>query len=154
MGSRGPLPKPTLLKVMQGNPGKQKLNKSEPQPRRGVGDPIEEFHPEALAEFNRLKEEGERIGTLTVADRSAFLAYCQEWSRYLRAIRFLKQNGEVYDEPDGYGNVRRKAQPEVKIAKECLNQVRAFGRELGLSPAARGPLQVKVDNDSDDLDLD
>ena len=30
MGKRGPAPKPTALKVLQGNPGKRKLNDSEP----------------------------------------------------------------------------------------------------------------------------
>lgn len=153
MGSRGPLPKPTVLKILEGNPGKRPINLHEPKPRAGIGDPIEEFHPEALAEFNRLKEEGERLGVLTLADRSAFLAYCAEWSRYLRAIRYLKEHGEVYEEPDGYGNVKRRAHPEVKVAKECLTQMRLLGHELGLSPAARGPLQVKVSND-EDLDLD
>ena len=144
MDSRGPLPKPTVLKILEGNPGKRPLNLHEPKPRAGIGDPIEEFHPEALAEFNRLKEEGERLGVLTLADRSAFLAYCAEWSRYLRAIRVLKAEGETRN---------GKARPEVKIAKECLTQVRLLGHELGLSPAARGPLQVKGSND-EDLDLD
>jgi hypothetical protein len=32
MGKRGPSPKPTSLKVLQGNPGKRKINKSEPKP--------------------------------------------------------------------------------------------------------------------------
>ena len=28
MGKRGPAPKPTALKILEGNPGKQKLNKN------------------------------------------------------------------------------------------------------------------------------
>ena len=32
MGRRGPAPKPTAIKILEGNPGKQKLNHNEPKP--------------------------------------------------------------------------------------------------------------------------
>ncbi|HZK10243.1 MAG TPA: phage terminase small subunit P27 family, partial [Clostridia bacterium] len=34
MATRGRKPKPTALKVLEGNPGKRPLNKNEPQPER------------------------------------------------------------------------------------------------------------------------
>ncbi len=35
MGQRGPAPKPTALRILEGNPGKRPLNASEPRPRAG-----------------------------------------------------------------------------------------------------------------------
>ena len=51
MGRR---PKPTHLKLIQGNPGKRSLNDAEPNPPRGVPSPPDHMTSAAKEAWNRL----------------------------------------------------------------------------------------------------
>src|SRR5262249_37411259 len=73
---QGRRPKPTHLKLLQGNPGKRPYNANEPKPAPQVPSPPEHLTEVALKEWNRLAELLGRIGLLTAIDRTAFAAYC------------------------------------------------------------------------------
>jgi hypothetical protein len=47
---RGRKPKPTFLKVLDGNPGKRPLNDQEPRPPQGIPDRPDWLDAEAQAE--------------------------------------------------------------------------------------------------------
>ena len=66
----GRKPKPTAMKVLEGNPGKRKLIKKEPVP--------------AKVEWQRLAELMNQMGVLTEVDMAAFAAYCQSYARWLK----------------------------------------------------------------------
>jgi phage terminase small subunit len=50
----GPKPKPTELKIIEGNPGKRPLNKNEPRPPRLSPQCPNWLLPEAKKEWKRL----------------------------------------------------------------------------------------------------
>ena len=56
----GPKPKPTSLKLLQGNPGHRALPKSEPQPR-----PVAPDCPDYLGTVGRIRWAVDRDGALT-----------------------------------------------------------------------------------------
>src|SRR5687768_12458103 len=76
MGRRGPKPQPTALKIERGNPGKRRLNDTEPDLA-----PAERAVPSGMtgvakAEWLRLVDELTDKGVLTVGDMKCFEEYC------------------------------------------------------------------------------
>lgn len=71
MGRRGPAPKPTELKRLQGNPGKRRLNDSEPRPVATLPRCPSHLTGEAKAEWRRVARGLYEAGLLTQVDRAA-----------------------------------------------------------------------------------
>ena len=72
MATRGRKPKPTALKILEGNPGKRPINGSEPVPPKGGLKCPTWLLPEAKKEWKRLASSLEVMGVLTMADLTAF----------------------------------------------------------------------------------
>src|SRR5439155_4919056 len=140
MGSRGPAPTPTALRILRGNPGRRPLPLNEPRAPLGPPPPPAELSTAALAEWNRLTP---TLGSLLTAwDQAVLAGYCSNYAGALAANAVVEEKGATYEEPDGYGNTKLKPRPEVKIAKDCWAATRAFARELGFSPAARSAIEA------------
>ena len=75
MATRGRKPKPTALKLLEGNPGKRPLNANEPIPPQGEVKCPSWLLPEAKKEWKRLAPAMESMGILTLADEKAFAGY-------------------------------------------------------------------------------
>lgn len=145
MGFPGRKPKPTHLKVLEGNPGKRPLPRSEPKPR-----PVPPKRPawltgEGRREWERVVPELSRLGLLTIVDGAALAGYCQSWADYVETTRFLKKRGRTFETPNGYVQQR----PEVSIAQKSLQLVRAFCAEFGLTPSSRGRMSLPGEKDDD-----
>jgi P27 family predicted phage terminase small subunit len=149
MGKRGPAPKPTALRLIEGNRGKRPLNKSEPKPTPVRPTRPEWMLPEAKREWNRVVPELERMGLLTAVDRAALAAYCQAYARAVQAEAVLRKSGISFVTPNGYEQQR----PEVAIARAEWQMVRAFASEFGFTPAARTRISVgKREETSDPME--
>lgn len=138
-----PKPKPTKLKILEGNPGKRPLNENEPIPQSIAPECPDWLLAEAKKEWKRLAPELEKLGLFTGIDRVAFECYCQSYAKWKKAEIFLKKHGMTIKIPqkDEFGKVvsiQVKKFPEVSIANECLKQIRAFASEFGLTPSSRG----------------
>ena len=68
----GRKPKPTSLKVLEGNPGKRQLNPNEPKPDASIPKCPAWLSKEAKREWKRLVPFLEQAGLLTQVDRAAF----------------------------------------------------------------------------------
>ena len=79
MAIRGRKPKPTALKLLEGNPGKRPINEHEPIPPKGTVKCPTWLEPEAKKERKRLAPSLEAMGVLTQADLTAFAGYCQAY---------------------------------------------------------------------------
>ena len=102
MAARGRKPKPTALKVLEGNPGKRPLNDHEPIPPKGELKCPSWLLPEAKKEWKRLASSLEAMGVLTMADLTAFAGYCQAYARWREAEEFITQHGSIFRTPSGY----------------------------------------------------
>jgi len=141
----GPKPKPTRLKVLQGNPGHQKLPKNEPKPR-----PIRPDSPAFLSETARsiwdsLVDELDTMGVLTLVDASVFAGYCSAYAEAQECDKHLAENGLTMTAPSGYSQAR----PEVAIRNKAWDRVAKFGAELGIGAASRSRIEVKKPDGSD-----
>ena len=161
MATRGRKPKPTALKVLEGNPGKRPLNENEPIPPKGnikcptwlLPEAKKEWKrllPEAKKEWKRLAPSLEAMGVLTMADLKAFEGYCQAYARWREAEDFLTQHGSIFKTPSGYV----QQVPQVSIAQQNLKIMQSFCSEFGLTPATRARIIAagggKEDGVSDD----
>lgn len=150
MGRRGPPPKPTALRILNGNAAKRPLNDREP--RAPTGDPRcpSWLSKEAKQAWRRLVPLLSAMKVLTLADVDALTAYCQTYARWRAAEAFLQQHGEVYPLRDEQGKVRCMQQfPQVSIARNLLLVLKTYQQEFGLTPASRSRLVIAAEDEDD-----
>lgn len=139
----GRRPKPTRLKILEGNRakvGRAKLERAEePRPTLGIPQPPTWLDTEARAMWDRLTPGLDRLGLLTVIDGAALEGACSAYSVAVECRKVLQRDGLVMEVGDqGY----RQQRPEVAIELKSWAQFRAFCVEFGLTPAARSRLAV------------
>jgi len=140
----GPPPTPTVVKLLRGNPGHQKLNKAEPQPELppAVPEPPPILTGHARAEWIRLAPELYRLRLLTVADLMPFAAYCQAFGRWRAAEAALEQLGQHLVVRGTSGDPI--ANPLLRISRQAADDMVRFAGHFGLSPAARARIAAGV----------
>jgi P27 family predicted phage terminase small subunit len=136
---RGRKPKPTHLKLLEGNPGRRPFNAGEPQPERRAPTCPAHLCPSAKAEWKRLAQQLHVLGVLTELDRAALAAYCQAYGRWVEAERKLKETPMLLKLPSGYV----QHNPWLTIAHKQLELMHRYMSELGLSPVARTRVDVR-----------
>src|SRR5687767_6217896 len=146
MGYRGPIPKPTMIKRAEGNPGKRPLNCSEPQPRATVPRCPEHLDDRAKKEWKRLVPVLRRMKVLTEADWMALANLCQTWSTLVKAQEKLTEVGILYKSPSGF----IMQSPLLAIVNQCVDTITKLSREFGLTPAARSRIIAQIDPEPED----
>lgn len=143
MGKRGPQPEPIGLKKLKGTATKKELaNAPEPTPAEDAGgfDPPDHLNAEACAEWRRVVEGYRGARIFSIVDRAALATYCTLWAVHVDAVRQINAHGVI---KRGAGsNARSKVTGEVtspyfRIMRETAEQMRAYMREIGLTPASR-----------------
>lgn len=152
MGRRGPKPKPTHLRVLEGNPSKRPLNTNEPKPAPIAPQCPDWLDDEAKAEWNRVEPELERLGLLTVVDGTALAGYCQTYARWRQAEEILQKHGLTMEIMTKGGGTYLQQRPEVAIAQKSLQLIKAFCAEFGLTPSARSRMTLPGQKAEDEMD--
>ncbi len=156
-GSRGPLPKPAALKLLEGNPGKRSLNLSDGiNPMHQIPSVPKHLGIEARKEWKRITPELLELGLITGLDRAALALYCQAVGRLSEletafngmVDRFVEVEKLTYADavykasysvtPSGY--VQQSV--IVQLLGKHREQVNRYLMHFGLSPAARGRVQA------------
>jgi P27 family predicted phage terminase small subunit len=149
---RGRKPKPTNQKMLEGNPGRRPLNTEEPQlpaPTPEIFDALPgEIQGDAVAsaEWARLAPMLRKARQVTLAERGALVALCQQWSRYLEAHNRVSIAGMVVVAPSGFPMVN----PYIPIANKALANCRQLWAELGLTPTSRTRVTMAGESDLND----
>lgn len=146
MGKRGPAPKPTALKILEGNPGKQKLNANEPKPRPldAIPRPPTRLLPDAKKEWKRLAPTMVATGLLTDLDLSAFAELCQNYAYYLSLDKQILALGEdkgpamLQRTPSGY----YMTHPLLSLRRNYYENWRRGLADFGLTPSSRSRIIV------------
>lgn len=136
---RGRKPKPTRLKLIEGNPGKRRINAREPNPRLAIPTCPAHLNPSAKAEWKRLVRQMHTLGIVTDLDRSALAAYCQAYGRWVEAEKKLKETPLLIKLPSGY----IQQSPWLAMANKQLELMHKYMSDLGLSPLARTRVEMK-----------
>ncbi len=132
-GSGGHNKKSAQVRELEGNPGHRpiqpeavKLPTARPACPRWLDK-------EAKAEWRRVCPELVRAGTIALVDRGILAAYCSAFSLFRHCQEVLNEKGLTQEARHGTA-----PRPEVKMAREARQQIRALAAELGLSPKSRG----------------
>jgi P27 family predicted phage terminase small subunit len=144
----GRRPKPTHLKLLQGNPGKRAINAHEPKPPVELPTPPNHLSDAAKAEWTHMGQQLLQLGLLTSIDRSGFAAYCVVYSRWAEAEEALKKTGAVVRSPSG----KPMISPFYLVATQSLSQMKAFLTEFGMTPSSRSRTSVRSGESADPLE--
>ena len=147
MAQRGRKPKPTALKMLEGNPGGRPLNEAEPKPQKKAPRCPPWLEDEAKREWKRMAKVLEQMGLLTEMDMAAFAGYCQAYARWKEAEEYISEHGTVMKAPSGYC----QQVPQVSIAQTNMKIMLKFCEQFGLTPSARSRI-VGVEGAADPAD--
>lgn len=133
MGARGPKPKPTALRILEGNPSHRPLPENEPKPMADKVKCPSWLHADAKKEWRRLAPGLIEMGLLTNSDVQTFAAYCQSYAMWKEAAEHVMREGMMQEAPSGY----IMKSPYASMAQSSLTQMKQFAGEFGLTPSAR-----------------
>ena len=150
-GSRGPLPKPSVLKLIAGNPGKRALNLSDGvNPRVEIPTPPKHLAGAARKEWRRITPLLEELGLISGLDVAALALYCQSYGRLVDLETAFNKRVDVQTSagltlaeavaktatgttPSGY----EQQSVLVQLIRSHREEVNRYLMHFGLSPAAR-----------------
>ncbi len=162
---KGRRSKPTQLKIITGNPGKRKLNKSEPKPDRGIPPCPDRLTGRARDLYQSAGEHLDRMGILTHADGPALELLAGSLDEYFSARDVIREAaervtpeilGEQANLKDGltYKSMTQndeivRAHPAVVIAADAWRRSLRMMTEFGLTPSSRSRLQAPDDGEKE-----
>lgn len=144
MGKRGPPKTPTKILAARGS-WRAATRPNEPS-FVGTPDPPAHLDVAAKAKWKEISPLLVNAGVLTTADADSLAAYCDTFSRYLKAKKIVEKKGLTTD--DG------RKRPEVAIVEKCSESMLRWLREFGMTPASRSNVKAeskKTDDPDDEL---
>jgi P27 family predicted phage terminase small subunit len=132
---RGRKPKPTVLRMVQNNPGKRPINPDEPVPDAlQVDCPEELTDPVAQQEWRRVIVPAIERGQITSADRTFAIAHCELWATWQSQLLEASRHAHVIAAgPSKYPTPN----PARMMANKTLLLLTKVDAELGFSPTSR-----------------
>lgn len=125
-------PKPTALKLLQGNPGKRPLNDAEPKPSLGTDPPTYiRCVPVLLAEWKRHAPRLLKLGLLTEIDDEALAALC------VLSVKFREMVA---------------ADAAASALANVSRELRALWSRFGMTPADRCRVKTAAPKEEDPFD--
>jgi P27 family predicted phage terminase small subunit len=109
----GRRPKPTVLKLVEGNPGKRAINKTEPKPKREIPSCPAHLDDSGKVAWGRLSVLLDRMGVLTEADSFALERLCDCYTYILECRQLIATDGRTYTVETQTGEILIKGNPAV-----------------------------------------
>ena len=128
----GRKPKPTTLKLIQGNPGKRPINKSEPVAKGEVEMP-DWLSDSAKSQWEIVSKTLKQSGLLTALDSQSLALYCEAFARFKEASDALARDGAMIVTPNGM----TMQSPWLAVANKSHDQMVKLLAEFGMTPSSR-----------------
>jgi len=139
MGGRPP--KPTALKILQGDFDKnpQRRNRDEPTPEAIVPPCPEWLKGNARREWTRVTKEMSDMNVMTMADRESVEQYCILYGQWRDMVRTVSRDGALVEGRGGDLVETAASKSSRALSAEILKYLVQFG----LTPAARTRIHVQ-----------
>ncbi|MBF6604201.1 MAG: phage terminase small subunit P27 family [Chloroflexi bacterium] len=131
---------PSTLRRLHGETRPSRLNDREPLPRQTAPRPPAHLDPAARVIWRRTVR-AMPAGVITGADTDALACYCEAVIRYRQAASLLVRSAPLIRGARAGDLI---ANPLDRIMRGWADQIRLFGRELGLTPSARAGLHMEI----------
>lgn len=137
MGSRGPRPAPTALKLLRGEVHKDRINTDEPVPPAGPVEAPAHLNDDAKEVWDHTVKQLTAMRVLAPADRDALFAYCEAVAMHRRASRLLDDSAILIKAENG----NMIPNPAVRVQRDAAVIMRGYAQEFGLTPSARSGIR-------------
>lgn len=148
MGERGPPPKPTAIRELEGNPSGRPFNKKEPKPKKvAVIEPPAWYSEQARIYWHRVVPILSQMGVLTEADLPLLERYCDFLADWKSCRDFLHNAGQIFypiydgdkvDPNTGQRVLKYMAElPHVSKKIRFSEHLLKIEMHFGMTPAAR-----------------
>jgi P27 family predicted phage terminase small subunit len=139
-GRRGPPPKPSKLKKLQGTHRKDRAAPRELDAKPGVPTMPAWLNAEARAEWKRIVPQLDALKILSDIDGAMLADYCTAHALAVNATKKYQREGLTVKV-----NGQLQKHPAVKIAQEARSQAARLAAEFGLSPSSRTRISAPDD---------
>ena len=162
MKQTGRPPKPTALKLLEGNPGQRKIDMDEVKPAADNIECPEWLQGSGREVWDRLAPKLQKLDLLTNIDVDFLAVFCKSLADFVRADEHLRTEGEVVVQGGKpIANYRTGEietiggqpipSPWISIQNKAAVNIAKFGGRFGLSPSDRVGLNVKLLEGEDEL---
>lgn len=143
---RGGKPRPTHLRVIEGNPSHRPYARNEPKPEICLPDPPKGLKGIALEEWTAIASELYKLQLLSKIDHATLAAYCQSYAVWHKAVTALNAMAERDELTEGL-MIKTKAgnliqNPVVGTMNKAATQMVRFAAEFGMTPSARSRISL------------
>lgn len=142
MQKPGRKPKPSALKLIDGNPGNRPISEHEPKPAKLYHpEPPDSFTDLEKAKWREITDKLARCRVLTELDLDALEIYCREWVNLQEAISDINQRGKLLQMPTG-GVMWNPSWAQYKHSQSVCRSIMA---EFGMTPSTRTGIVASAD---------
>ena len=153
MGKRGPRPEPTILKLAKGNPGKRRLNESEPKPAADAIQPPDWVTGKSLEKWQEVVPKLVGMGVMTNADIDTIARYCTMYEQFVKYLDQVRRGLDVLVIRDDSGKVKyMQSTPAATMLTKLAASMLRIEQEFGLTPSARSGISASQEKPRDDLE--
>ena len=143
---RGRKPKPTQLKLVDGNPGHKPLNMNEPQPVGDLAEPPEWLSPSQVANWNYAIDNAP-AKLLKKLDKNILTVYVIAEDLYFQASQHVNRNGLVVRSPVKGEPMQN---PYLAILNKQSQILIKAAAEMGFTPSSRSRIVVQEEEVTND----
>ena len=136
----GPTPKPTALRLLEGDrrKGKNPINRREPQPKKLANlDPPAWLSEEARKIWDQLAPEFDAVGLLRTVDAMKFGHYCEDIVESIILRKRVREEGWVTVGTNKKDQEYEMTNGLVAVFNNLMARLDKFGQQFGDSPASR-----------------
>lgn len=152
MAKPGRPKQPTQLRILRGNPSKEKIPTDEPQPAADRIAPPAFCTGAAADKFNELAPQLHAIGVLTNVDLDALGRYCVIHVEWVKHIGICQRGGDILIGRDDSGRVKyTQVGPSATLVRQHGQTLLRLAQEFGLTPSSRTALSTTEAGTGDPL---
>lgn len=148
MGRRGPAPKPTAIRRLEGNPSGRPLPEDEPQPP-ALFDPLKPpgwLKGKGRTVWNTVLPILVNCRVMSEVDLLSFARYCDIFDEWFKLRAHIKKYGTTLPIADADGRIVKVVEkPEFKQYRTLNRDILRMEQEFGLTPAARSRVRVLLE---------
>lgn len=136
---RGRKPKPTHLRIIEGNPGHRPLNRDEPEPDTDIGEPPAHLSPRAQYYWREAIKHAP-AGMIKQLDAGILTNYVVAQARREAAAQKVDEAGAIIKVPGSSNQFMQN--PFLKVERDMVAIIQKSGSELGFTPSSRSRVKI------------